>query len=278
MNAELLMSSSVAAPVSVWASSLRPSLNTSSPLAGGTMADLLRLLGADPRQGPMTSQGSLSVRRVRKGNALFHEGATADCLYVIRFGAFKTYRTDEEGYEQVLDFVGHADILGLDTLSSGQHPSTAVALEDASVYTMLMGELYRWRQQCPAFDEVLQRSLSSQLARRYEMAEVMAAMGAEVRVARFLLQLANRMSSSGRCWSRISLPMSRRDIASHLGVAHETISRAFTALADKGCLQVRNRELEITDLDALKICARRARGPADGAPLGPVCRPQHALP
>jgi CRP/FNR family transcriptional regulator len=59
------------------------------------------------------------------------------------------------------------------------------------------------------------------------------------------------------------LRMNRRDIANHLGLAHETISRSLRLFSDAGWLRVYNREIEILDAAALRRCARTTRGPVD---------------
>ena len=65
--------------------------------------------------------------------------------------------------------------------------------------------------------------------------------------------------------------MGRREIASHLGVAHETVSRSFQALARWDVLGVSNRKVEILDREGLKALARNTRrqtddnGGADGS-------------
>jgi len=80
-----------------------------------------------------------------------------------------------------------------------------------------------------------------------------------VRMARFLLQMSERMGMIGQSWRRFLLRMARRDIASHLGVANETISRSFTLLASCGCVRVDNREVEIIDLELLRQIASSTR-------------------
>ena len=57
--------------------------------------------------------------------------------------------------------------------------------------------------------------------------------------------------------------MTRRDIASHLGVAHETVSRSFTALADWGYIRVLNRDVEVLDPDGLRAFSLITRGLVD---------------
>jgi CRP/FNR family transcriptional regulator len=68
------------------------------------------------------------------------------------------------------------------------------------------------------------------------------------------------MAACGQSSFRLRLTMSRRDIASHIGVAHETVSRAFGELADWGYLRVDHREVEILDSAALKSLAGSTRG------------------
>ena len=96
----------------------------------------------------------------------------------------------------------------------------------------------------------------------------MAAVAAEVRLARFLVQSSARATEAGRSPRRLRLPMSRRDIASYLGVAHETVSRAFGALAHAGLVQVNNRDVDVLDMAGLEACARVTRGP------GPIAHPR----
>jgi len=52
------------------------------------------------------------------------------------------------------------------------------------------------------------------------------------RVAAFLLEMDHRLTAAGV----MALPMSRRDIADYLGLTLETVSRALSALAEKGIL------------------------------------------
>jgi CRP/FNR family transcriptional regulator len=86
-----------------------------------------------------------------------------------------------------------------------------------------------------------------------------------VRVARFLLHFAKRQNALGYSDRRIRLRMTRRDIASHLGVAHETVSRALTALQQVGGIVVTYRDIEIVDAKLLQEIQRVTRGTWKGA-------------
>ena len=234
------------------------------------LSDLLHLLGAEVGDAAVHAE-SLSIprRRLRAGTALFHQGNVAEAIYFVGAGTFKIFRTAEDGYEQVLGFLGRAEVLGFDAVCLGRHPNAAVALEDSSVFVLQQPDIFTLAQRLPIFDRALHLAVSRQLTRRGEIAEVMAAVAAEVRLARFLVQLSQQMAACGQSPRRLLLRMSRRDIASHLGVAHETVSRSFSALSEWGYLRVNNRELEIIELEGLKCYSRSTRGLVD-APNSPA--------
>ncbi len=226
-------------------------------------ADLLRLMGAGVNELEPGAGMPVPLRRLHAGETLFHEGAQAEAVYFVRAGTFKTIRTAEDGYEQVLGFAGRAELLGFDAVCMDCHPTAAVALEDSSAYAILVRDIFTLGRRLPALDRVVHLAVSSALTRRGELAEVMAAVAAEVRLARFLVQLSQRMAACGQSPRRIHLRMSRRDIASHLGVAHETVSRSFGVLVGWGLLRVDNREVEILDMNGLRALSRSTRRQAE---------------
>jgi len=229
----------------------------------GSVSDLQHLMGFNGAELPLERGAPLPLRRLHAGDALFHEGAPAESIYFVRAGTFKTYRTAEDGYEQVLGFAGRAEVLGFDAVCMEFHPTAAVALEESSVYVVLVRDLFTSGQRIPALDRIVALAVSRALTQRGELADLMAAVAAEVRLARFLMQLSVRMEACGQSPRRFHLRMSRRDIASHLGVAHETVSRSFSALAGWGVVDVNNREVEILDMDRLRALARSTRGQID---------------
>ncbi|MCV2358179.1 Crp/Fnr family transcriptional regulator [Paucibacter sp. TC2R-5] len=228
----------------------------------------------DPRAetSPASDRVPVASRAVKAGATLFRQSCVADAIYFVSMGSFKVFRTAEDGYEQVLCFVGAAELLGYDALCTHSHPTEALALEDSRVCVVPLHELFALGQATPAFDRMLHLAVSRQLTRHGEVTDVMAAVAAEVRLARFLLNLSARMQARGQSPRRLLLRMCRRDIASHLGVAHETVSRSFTALADLGYLQVRNREVEILYLPALIEFARSTRGSSEDLMNQARCR------
>ncbi len=57
---------------------------------------------------------------------------------------------------------------------------------------------------------------------------------AQERVATFVLEMADRIETSGE----VELPMSRQDIADYLGLTIETVSRTLTQLENSAAIAV----------------------------------------
>jgi CRP/FNR family transcriptional regulator, anaerobic regulatory protein len=227
--------------------------------------ELIELLGGTTDAAARSSRERFSVHRVARGTTLVHESAHAQTLYIVQSGSFKSVKTAEDGYEHVLAFAWRRDVIGYDGLYREHYAFGAVALEDSRVIALPMAALSALRQQSPALDAALQAMVARQLAHAGEIAEVMSAVAADARLARFLVQLSARMAECGQSPRRLLLRMNRRDIANHLGLAHETISRSLRLLCDAGWLRVDNRNVEILDPQALKRCARSTRGAPEEA-------------
>ena len=71
---------------------------------------------------------------------------------------------------------------------------------------------------------------------------------AEERLAGFLLSIAQRTGAG----TELRLVMPRRDIASYLRLATETVSRLLARFQQENLLEVHRKQVRIIDLDALR--------------------------
>jgi len=243
-----------------------------------TIADVLQMCGVDVAPSDAAARAPVTLRKVHAGERLVHEGALADAIFFVCAGTFKVFHTDEDGYEQVLAFATRSEVLGFDALCMASYPVAISALEESAVYVIHRCDIPQLCEDLPSFGLMMQRSGSLNLARSRDLVDIMAAVASEVRLARFLIQHSRRMADGGQSPRRFLLRMGRREISSLLGVAHETVSRSFTALSTMGLIQVNAREVEILDMDRLGAFARSTRRQME-APA-PVCTrvPAHRIP
>lgn len=80
---------------------------------------------------------------------------------------------------------------------------------------------------------------------------MLANMRAQQKMASCLVRLGNRYSEREYSGLRFQLRMSRTDIASHLGLTIESVSRLFTAFRKPGLIGVEGREVRLLEPDRL---------------------------
>src|SRR5689334_14571283 len=103
----------------------------------------------------------------------------------------------------------------------------------------------------PALQARLTESLAAEIRRDRQWMLTLGTLGAESRVAAFLLDLADRHARIGLDPRRFVLRMCRIDMANYLALKHETVSRVLSRLAEDGLIDVRRRDVTIRDATAL---------------------------
>jgi CRP/FNR family transcriptional regulator, anaerobic regulatory protein len=186
---------------------------------------------------------------IRAGEHLFREGDGFQALYAVKSGALKSYTIDNQGREHVLGFHIGGELVGFDGIHSGQNRCNTVALQTTSVCALPFSRLEQLIHEIPGLQSQVLRVMSRELSASNQLATDHSA---EERLAGFLVGLSRRFARRGLPPRLLTLPMPRRDIASHLRLATETISRLFARFQEDGIVAVRRREVEILDLEALE--------------------------
>ena len=94
--------------------------------------------------------------------------------------------------------------------------------------------------------------LAREIVREHGVMLLLGSMGAEARLATFLLNLGRRLVRRGFSPSNFVLRMTRREIGSYLGLKIETVSRLFSSFQRRGLLEARDKHISITDMGQLE--------------------------
>ena len=218
-----------------------------------TLAEACRLLCLPEVAGARQVDTTFLHRRLKAGQRLTSQGEPFEALYIVAEGYFKTFVADETGNQLVLGFPLRGDLVGADGLCNHRHASYAVALTEAEVVVVPFRSIAHLGRSLDDFEQIIYRAISRELVTDHSLRSLVGTLGAEARVARFLANFADRCGSPGRPATRITLPMTRQEIGSYLGLTLETVSRAFSALADSGLVRVAQREVELCDVDQLRV-------------------------
>lgn len=192
-------------------------------------------------------------RPLARGSVLFHEGMPFKAVFAVRSGAIKTCSSTPSGEEQVTGFYLPGEIVGLDSIGnpSGNYGSTAITLETTAVCALPFEALEDLATRLPSLQHHIFRLMSSEIRADHQMLQLLGQRTADQRIANFLLTLSARYKRRHLSENNFRLPMSRSDIANHMGLALETVSRILTRLQQTGVLQVNGREVEIINRQRL---------------------------
>lgn len=196
---------------------------------------------------------SLATRQVKAGQTVFSDGDPFRFLYAVRLGTCKTTMTQPDGREQVAGFHIAGEVMGLDALAYRSHATTAVALEDSEVCLIPYRRLLAVTTALPQAKDLLTHLMSQEIVRVQSLMLLLGLSEAAERFAAFLVNLSERYAVRGYSPRELHLRMTRGDIASYLGVKPETISRTLALFQRNGFVEVKARQLRITDLDGLKL-------------------------
>lgn len=206
-------------------------------------SDFMELLSG-PEGQPRSAQAQLERElTLRAGASLWRQGAPFTSLYIVRSGAVKVRETDAGGAQRVLQFAFAGDLIGLESLASGQHHNDATALTETTVCRLDWPPRDEAVPDAQLRERLLRRA--STLLRGSQRAMRMADPDSSVRL--FLHELATRIGREqheGEARQvRLRLPMSRLEIGQYLGYAEETVCRSMRRLQRAGELQVSGRTL-----------------------------------
>lgn len=193
-------------------------------------------------------------RRVARDDVLFRAGDPFGNLYAVRFGHFMTCRIDQRGERYITGFQMAGELLGLDALG-GDHACTAIALEDSEVCEIPYARLRGMLAESPEMMVHFHRMMSQEIQREHAAFHSLAVLRAEERVAGLFVNLSARYAMRGFSPRRFRLRMSREDIARHLGLTLETVSRLLARFRERNLIALDRREVEILDMRRLESVA-----------------------
>lgn len=196
-------------------------------------------------------------RDFRHGETIFLQGDPGQTLYLIKSGKVRIYVQDDDGQETSVILYGPGDIFGELALIDGMPRSaSAVALEDTVVYLLSRERFREQIQRTPQLAWNLLRALSVRL--RYSTEEVgsLAFQDVPARLARKLLELAERHSVATEDGVCIDALLTQSDLASFVGATRESINKTLSVFKRQGLIKISDGRLIICNREALRgLCS-----------------------
>jgi CRP/FNR family nitrogen fixation transcriptional regulator len=196
-------------------SDIRPALRSPAAQPTFRLADGLELPG-------------VSIPFLRN-EEIYGQDEPADFVYRVLSGTVRTCRQLADGRRQVEAFHFAGDVFGFE--GGDVHYSSAEAVVDCEVVLVRRTAVELAARRDGDAARALWRLATADLERSRRLTLTLARKGATERVVSFLIAMAERAGSAA-----LDLTMSRSDLADHLGLTIETVSRTFTQLERSGLI------------------------------------------
>ncbi|EFK55162.1 Crp/Fnr family transcriptional regulator [Corynebacterium genitalium ATCC 33030] len=201
--------------------------------------------------------GDMQTETFPRGTTIFDEGEPGDTLYIIIDGKVKLARHAPDGRENLLSVMGPSDMFGeLSIFDPGPRTSSAVCVTEVQAATMDSEMLKTWINEHPEISQQLLRVLARRLRRTNASLADLIFTDVPGRVAKTLLQLANRFGTQEGSTLRVNHDLTQEEIAQLVGASRETVNKALATFAQRGWIRLEGKSVVIVDTEHL---ARRAR-------------------
>lgn len=157
------------------------------------------------------------------------EGDASDYIFLVISGVVRSFRSFQNGTRSIVSFYLPTEFFGLTN-----HPTnllTAEAVTDANILFFKRSALFSMAKRESRIANFLLTTTLTEIRRTQEHT-LLISRAAKSRVASFLIDLSKRI----RTQNLLDLPMSHQDIADHLGLTIETISRMITQMERSGLI------------------------------------------
>ncbi|MEO8443794.1 MAG: helix-turn-helix domain-containing protein [Gammaproteobacteria bacterium] len=202
------------------------------------------LLTAD--QAHQFESGVQRCQSLGSGEHLFRAGDPFRSLFAVQSGSCKEYMVDSVGREHVISFHFAGELMAIDAIYTGRHPSSCVALTNSKVCILPYLTLTSLAREIPALQKQILKLCSREILGNSALA---GNFSAEERLATFLVMVAARQRNPES--TDLDLAMTRQDMANYLRLAPETLSRILARFQKMGLVLADRRHITLLDLDGL---------------------------
>ena len=179
---------------------------------------------------------------LKKGARLFAPGDPSRGFYVVLEGSVRVYGMSPQGKEITQEIAGRGSAFAIASVFSETYHCFAEALKDSRLYLIKKTEFLELVTGDKSFAVEWMRLLSSMVIHLRRRLVDLTLKTPKARIASYLLFLAELQNSRA-----LVLPVPRKELATFLGMTHETFYRAAKELASEGLVRFTGQKVDILD-------------------------------
>ncbi len=183
---------------------------------------------------------------LKKGKQLFAPGDPSRGFYVVQEGAVRVYGMSSQGKEITQEIAGRGSAFALASPFSGTYHCFAEALTDCRLYLIKREEFLDLVTADIKFAAEWMRLLSQMVIQLRRRLVDLTLRTPKARIASYLLLLSEMQNSRS-----LTLSVPRKELATFLGMTHETFYRTAKEMENEGLVKFSGNTAEIINQDHL---------------------------
>ena len=192
-----------------------------------------------------------------KNDFIFREGDPTEYFHIVKEGTVKCVKSTPDGKECTLKMLMPGDLFCCDaaTFDGSRHPGTAQPMGDVSILRMSKKAYFDMLRRHPDAALEVIKYLGNRLNEAQEKNKVLALDRADQRLAALLVDLATRNGVQDPNGIRLTLRLTRQDMANMVGITTETAIRIMSRFTRERLVSGTANRLFVRDLPRLKTLA-----------------------
>lgn len=197
------------------------------------------------------------IKDYRKDQIIFLEGEIYGGLFILLKGTVKIYKLSTDGSEVVLHLLKPYRSFAEAPLFTGTqiYPACAQATEDSSLLYISKKDFIAMMEKNPAIAVRISEGFAPRLL---ELNQKFDSLGvpSRTRLARYILNEITLNDTIKLPEPFFTFQTSKKDLASHLGIASETLSRNLKKLKERKIIREKAKTIFVTNLKLLHQLAK----------------------
>lgn len=195
-----------------------------------------------------------NINKYKKKQTIYTEGNHPNRLYFVLKGKIKTYKTNEDGKELVIDLFSQGDFLGhIAMLEGSAYKDTAEALAETEMAVIPKEDFDELINNNPEVTKKFIQLLAKNISEKEEHLLGLAYNSLRKKVADALLLLQKKYQKKSD--DKFSIDISRENLASIAGTATESLIRTLSDFRSEKMVDIINGSIIITDQNKLESLA-----------------------
>ena len=188
-----------------------------------------------------------------RGHMIFRQGDGGDTLYVIAEGMVKVWVSSGDGGEMVLATLRSPDAFGeLSAVDGRPRSASATTLEQTTLIAVDRPTLLDAVHRHPGVADGMLSALGGLARRITEQTSDLVFLDLAGRLAKTLAMLADRDGEVKDDAIVLALPLTQTELAEMVGGSRQSVNQTLKMFQTRGFLELRGRDVVISDIDALR--------------------------